>query len=255
MRAHKPQPSVQGSAPADIVALVAKGKSGKGTGPKGARRSAGEGGLHRLPPGRHGLSRDFVVSNQRDRITAGMIAAVAERGFHETTISDISRASGVSRRTFYGYFSSKEDCFFATYDLVATHLLEAAATAADSQEEWPLRVRAALAGTLEFFAANPDLARFMVIAPPRAGEEVAGRYRESTARALAQLTIGMPDGVTLPPAAIQHALIGGMAGLVAHKVEAGEGERLAELLPDLVELFLAPYLGREAAARIAAEAA
>ena len=41
---------------------------------------AAAGGLGRLPPGRHGLSREFVTENQRNRLTAGMIAAVAEHG-------------------------------------------------------------------------------------------------------------------------------------------------------------------------------
>lgn len=230
----------------DIVAAVSK-RDGEG-----GRGSAEGGGLHRLPQGRHGLSREFVVRNQRDRITAGMIAAVAERGYHETSIADVVRAAGLSRRTFYSYFSSKEECFLATYDLVATHLLEVAEAAAATEAEWPLRVRAALAAGLDFFAANPDLARFLLIAPPRAGEQFAGRFSESAARALAQLTTGMPAGVQPPSEAVQKALAGGMAGLVSRKVEAGEGERLAELLPELVELFLTPFLGREEAARIAA---
>ncbi len=91
-------------------------------------------GLARLPPGRHGLSREFVAKNQRDRLTAGMIAAVAEHGFHEATITQIAAAAGVSRRTFYGYFSSKEECFFDTYGQVAEHL-EAAMTSAGEGEE------------------------------------------------------------------------------------------------------------------------
>ncbi|WP_157775306.1 TetR family transcriptional regulator [Melittangium boletus] len=32
-----------------------------------------------------------------------------ERGFHETTIEDIARAAGISRRTFFRYFETKED--------------------------------------------------------------------------------------------------------------------------------------------------
>jgi hypothetical protein len=40
-----------------------------------------------------------------------------------------------------------------------------------------------------------------------------------------------------------------MAALVMEKVEAGEGERLTELLPDLLEIFLTPYLGREEAVK------
>ena len=42
---------------------------------------------------RHGLPRDFVVQNQRDRLAAGIIAAVSEFGYHETTITQIEMKS------------------------------------------------------------------------------------------------------------------------------------------------------------------
>jgi AcrR family transcriptional regulator len=210
-------------------------------------------GLPRLPPGRHGLSREFVAENQRDRLMAGIIAVVAERGYHDATITQIAAAAGVSRRTFYTYFSSKEECFFATYDMVARHLREAARSAAAEQPSWPERVRAKFAAALEFFAANPDLARFLMIAPPRAGNEIAARFHLAINNALAEVTEGMPPppAVRAPSQAVQQSLVGGVAALVVRKVETGEGERLPELLPDLLELTLAPYLGREEAARLA----
>ena len=202
-------------------------------------------GLARLPPGRHGLSREFVAKNQRDRLTAGMIATVAEHGFHEATITQIAAAAGVSRRTFYGYFSSQEECFFDTFGQVADHLEAAMASAGESEAEWPEWVRAQLKAMLETFAANPDLARFALIAPPNAGGEIATRYRELLDRLFAILVEGKPSR------AVADGLLGGIVALVVRKVKAGEGEQLVELAPDLLELFLAPYYGREEAVRLA----
>jgi AcrR family transcriptional regulator len=207
--------------------------------------------LARLPPGRHGLPRDFVARNQRDRLTAGMIAAVAEKGYHGATITGISAAAGVSRRTFYTYFGSKEDCFFATYDTIAEHLFAVAAEAAATERGWPRRVRAAMAVVLRSLAANPDLARFTLIEPQRAGGKIAERFRSATEPALAELERGLPKRVKAPSREVQHALLAGMAALVARVVEAGEGERLEELLPELVEIFLTPYVGREEAVAVA----
>lgn len=210
-------------------------------------------GLPRLPPGRHGLPRDFVVQNQRDRIAAGMISTVAERGYHETTISQIAAAAGVSRRTFYGYYSSKEECFFATYDMVADHLRAAVRGAASEGLGWPEAVRARLAAALEFFAANPNLVRFTLVAPPRAGSEIAARYQLGVERSVAELFAPMPpapEGKVVSDA-VQQSLIGGMSMLVVRKVEAGEGEQLIGLLPDVVELALTPFVGRDEAVRVA----
>ncbi|HSR95056.1 MAG TPA: TetR/AcrR family transcriptional regulator [Solirubrobacterales bacterium] len=209
-------------------------------------------GLARLPPGRHGLSREFVAKNQRDRLTAGMIAAVAEHGFHKATITQIAAAAGVSRRTFYGYFSSKEECFFDTFGQVADHLEAAMTSAGEGEAEWPAQIRAQLTAMLETFAANPDLARFALIAPANAGGEIAARYRKLLERLFAILTEAKPPppATSEPSRAVADGIVGGIVALVVRKVKAGEGEELVELAPDLLELFLTPYYGQEEAVRL-----
>jgi AcrR family transcriptional regulator len=213
-------------------------------------------GLPRLPPGRHGLPREFVTRNQRDRLAAGMIAAVVEQGYHEATITQIAAAAGVSRRTFYGYFTSKEECFDDTYGQVADHLEEAMRAAGEEEGEWPERVRAQLLALLEVFAANPDLARFCLVAPSRAGGEIAARYRDLLERFFAMLIEAKPPppAAREPSDAVAEGLLGGIVALIVRRVEAGEGERLLELVPDLLELFLVPYYGREQAVRLARRA-
>lgn len=204
-------------------------------------------GLPRLPPGRHGLPRAFVVKNQRDRIAAGMIAAVAESGYRDTTVTEVAAAAGLSRRTFYGFYKSKEDCFFATFDLVAEFIFSALGEAGEGQRGWPARVRAELDALLEIFAANPDLVRFTLIAPPAAGGEIAAAQRVLLERLLTTLGEGRPKGARKPSTGAEHGLIGGLAALIVDKVKAEQGERLPELLADLVELVLTPYLGRDRA--------
>lgn len=207
--------------------------------------------LARLPRGRHGLPRDFVAQNQRDRLAAGTVAVVAEHGLNEATIAQICAAASVSRRTFYAYFSSKEECFFAAYDSVVRYLWGEADTAAAEQVEWPSKVAAKLQAALEFFAANPDLAKFCLAAPQHAGDEAATFYRAVAARVLEYLCEGMPPQAKVPPQGVTSSLAGGMGALVLRKVNAGEGAELPDLLPDLLELFLAPYLGRSEAVRLA----
>ena len=213
-------------------------------------------GLPRLPPGRHGLPRDFVAQNQRDRLAAGIIAAVSEFGYHETTITQIAAAAGASRRTFYGYFDSKEECFFATFDQIADHVCDAAREAAAGQDEWPAQAASKIAAALEVFSTNPQLAQFTLTAPPRAGGEVTAHFRRALDGALAELSDGLPGGTEAqrPSPAVRQSLIGGAVALIVQKLEAGEGERIRDLLPDLVELFLAPFIGRAAAVQAAGAA-
>lgn len=218
-----------------------------------SEREAGEGGsaggLPRLPPGRHGLDREFVTENQRSRLTAGIISVVAERGYRDATVSQICAAAGVSRRTFYSYFSSKEECYVHAFESIGDFIEEALREAGTPDLDWPGHVSARLAVLLQVFAANPDLVRFTAIAPLRAGESIAGRHRVALERVLASLKEGQPpDGkVRDPSATVEHAMAGGMMALIARAVEAGRGAELPDLLPDLVELFLTPYVGRERA--------
>lgn len=208
-----------------------------------------------LPAGRHGLPRDYVVENQRARLLVGIVTAVAKRGYNAATITAISEAASVSRHTFYDNFQNKEQCFLAAYDRAAEDVEAAIAAATQAPAEWPERVKAALAALLDFFAPEPDLARFFWLEPLGAGEVIVTRHRESV-RALVKLLIAdrlpSPDVPPLSKTA-QEAVVGGVVSLISKRVNAGESKQLGQLLPDLLELLLAPYLGSGEAERLAAE--
>jgi len=192
-----------------------------------------------------------VVKNQRDRISSGMIGVVVEHGFHDASVSQVVAAAGVSRRTFYNYYSDKVEAFFEVYGEVTDFLCASMREAGEGPRGWPARVRAEIESLLDTFAANPDLVRFCLVAPPAAGGDVAAAYREFLARLLAVLIEGRPQRTRKPAPAAEYGLVGGLAGLLVAAAEEGGAEALTALAPEAVELVLTPYLGREAAARAA----
>jgi AcrR family transcriptional regulator len=208
----------------------------------------------RLPPGRHGLPRTYVVENQRERLLNGVVEAVAEHGYEATTIGRIVAAAKISRRTFYEYFAGKEECFLAAYEMVDAHVRDSMLTAPGAAEPWPDRIRARLAALLDVLSRDPAVARFYLVEPLAAGGDVAARYRDAM-QLLAETLRPEPEPPGHDIEVRDQALIGGVATLIVRRLNAGAADRLPDLLPDLTELVLAPYLGREEAQRLARRAA
>jgi AcrR family transcriptional regulator len=222
-----------------------------------AERGADAGALvdrDRLPPGRHGLPRVFVAENQRERLLNGVVEAVADNGYNAATIASITAAAKISRRTFYEHFEGKEDCFLAAYAMIEAHVLDSMLAAPGAVEPWPDRERARLAALLDVLARDAAVARCFLIEPLAAGGEIAARYREAM-QLLAATLRPEPPPTELDMEIRDQALIGGIATLIVRRLNADGARRLTELLPDLVELALAPYLGRDEAKRQAAAAA
>jgi AcrR family transcriptional regulator len=191
-----------------------------------------------LPPGRHRLSREYVRKNQDDRLAAATIATIAARGFDETTVKDIVAAARLSRRTFYQRFPNKTACFLATYELIASHLGEAADLGTAEAPDWPARPAATIEAALAVFAANPDLALFLLAAPLRADAPgPAAAYRRFLDCAVDRLREGAPPDL-VPSPRLGSALVAGLTSFVVDAVESGRGEDLVSLSPRLTELFL-----------------
>lgn len=210
-----------------------------------------------LPGGHHGLSREQVLESQRERLLAGFAQAIAERGYGATTIADVVKAASVSSKAFYESFSSKEDCFLATFDVVVAHLRELIAAAVEPEPDWPAKMVAALRAVTRFFAAEPDLARLVLIESITASPRIATHFRAAVLSGVPHLREGRaerPAAAALPDST-EDLLLGGLVVLLARAVLSGEGAALEARLPDLVEFVLAPYLGAARAKQLAAASA
>ena len=211
--------------------------------------------LSRLPPGRHGLPREFVSRNQYERLIAGLAEAVAENGYASTTIAHITRHAAVSRRTFYEHFSSKDECFVAAYETVMTELRGRVGEAFDQEEEWPLAIKAGIRAMLEFLAAEPHLARLSMVEALVAGPVVVERYDAAIQSLVPYFQAGREgrsaDVLAGLSPTTEEALVGGMVSLISRRIFADRADELEALLPDLVEFTLTPYLGSSEAARVA----
>lgn len=210
--------------------------------------------MDRLPRGRHGLSPEFVARNQRERLIAALTQVLYEKGYQETTVSLIGQRASVSKSDFYKHFESKDDCFFAAYDSAVERIRTEVVSACNTHAEqpWPPRVRDAIGALLKALAADPALASISLVEGLRAGRGVYDRYQAAVESFVAYLREGAPDGPDggEVPQATDEAIVGGIASLLGRRILDGEAERLDELLPEVAEFALTPYLGTAEARRI-----
>jgi AcrR family transcriptional regulator len=209
-----------------------------------------------LPSGRHGFSPEQVAAHQRERMIAGLAAAVAKLGYNAVTIGHITKEARVSRRAFYQHFDSKEACFLAAFDVVVAHLGELIRAAAEPGPDWPHRIVAGLRSGLEFFAAEPELARLCLVESVNAGPMVAERFQESIADIASLLAEGRSERANPRPlpGSTEESLVGALVSMTSRSIASGKPERLVDLLPDFVEFVLMPYLGPEDAHLLAVAA-
>jgi AcrR family transcriptional regulator len=205
---------------------------------------------HQLPAGRHGLSRSFVVENQRQRILAAVADVCSSAGYVSMSVEDIVVTSGVSRRTFYDNFRGKEDVYLAAYDEVSKQLLTRVYAAFEAADGLVSRVRDSLNAFLTFVAEEPAFADMCIVEVMAAGPtaiERRNRTMEAFSTMIEKAAAEELPKSKLPPALTAETLVGGIYEVVYSRVLNGRGSELPELLPDLLFSVLLPYVGQETA--------
>ncbi|HET7121365.1 MAG TPA: helix-turn-helix domain-containing protein [Solirubrobacterales bacterium] len=174
-------------------------------------------------------------------------------GYRAVTVADIVRRAGIARNTFYENFTSKEACFLAAQETALTEALSRVVDAAGELDTWPQRVEAGLAAFLGYVASEPALARACMVEALSAGPKAVARYEESLQSfvSLFKLGRGMSAQASELPPTLEEAIIGGIFWIIYQRIIAGQTETIEEILPEIVEFALTPYIGAEAARRVA----
>jgi AcrR family transcriptional regulator len=197
------------------------------------------------------LPREAVTESQRNRIHKAMIEVVSDRGYPETRVVDVIGVAGVSRKTFYELFDSKEDCFLAAYDVLVDNLLNEATDAFEATPgaPWADRIRAALERLLQHLSAHPGEARFAIVEVLAAGPKALARRDAALRQFTGFLEAGRSETSVELPGITSLSVAGGINELLYSEILHGAAGRLSGRLPDLMFWISLPFLGAEGAAR------
>jgi hypothetical protein len=118
---------------------------------------------------------------------------------------------------------------------------------------WSQRVRVAIRRGLELAGADPAAIGILTKVALAEGHDGIERYERLMTYLAGLLEAGRaesPYGADLPPTT-ERSLAGGVATIVANRVDRGRAGELPGLVPEVVQFVLTPYFGTEQAKRMA----
>jgi AcrR family transcriptional regulator len=213
----------------------------------------------RLPSGRHDLTRQFIVKNQRERIVDATATIVAEKGLANLTIPAIARRANVSHQTFYEMYPTKHDASLGTQK-VGLHqaLLVTVQAYEENEDDWPRGVAAGLRALLGYLASEPAHSHLILVDTFAASPE-AIEIRDTSIHAFAAYLqpgyhYASKGGTGAVPGVAPEAIAGGIWQVLNFYIEDERTDELPDVAPQLIYAALTPFLGPQDAAKVARRA-
>lgn len=191
----------------------------------------------KLPPGRHGLSREYVNESHRWRLLAAAVELLAEGGYRCLTSHKIARRAAVSSQTFYVHFRNVEECLVDAVEVGAKNLELSVDQGCKSTVDPSGKIAGATGEALALLAREPFLRRLFSL-ETRSSAPMTGRTCSNLVTSLAtrlQRLLQLPDS----QASIRSQLL--VHAAVATVSEASESElcphsELADQLTTLIAI-------------------
>lgn len=179
----------------------------------------------------------------RLRLLDGLATSIGERGYRASTVADIVRHARTSKRTFYGQFASKEECFLELLRTDIERLGEKIAAAVDPEADWHRQIRQAVEAYVGHIESRPAITLSWIRELPSLGG-VERPVRRRGQQLLSDLLIGLSASpgfrrAELPPltAPLAVILLGGLRELTAVAVE--DGRPVREIVEPAVDASVA----------------
>lgn len=99
--------------------------------------------------------RSKARASARAEIAKVAFRVFAERGFDQVTATEVAKAAGISRASFFRYFESKEDAVFVAQEEMGTSVALALAERPAGEDAW-IALRNALDRILETYQRSPE---------------------------------------------------------------------------------------------------
>ncbi|MCJ2178195.1 TetR/AcrR family transcriptional regulator [Novosphingobium album (ex Hu et al. 2023)] len=169
-----------------------------------------------------------------------------ERGFHEASITGITRRAGTALGSFYTYFDSKDEIFRALVDDLSGKVREAAKNALQSELPALETERAAFAGFLHFAREHKEIYRIIDECEFVDPQSFRQHYQTTANRIHERLTQGVKRGELREGLGEAHAwAIMGMNVFLGLRYAVWSDDASPEELADLANSILREGIARK----------
>jgi TetR/AcrR family fatty acid metabolism transcriptional regulator len=180
----------------------------------------------------------------RERILEAAEKLFAEKGFHETAMDEIVRASKVSKGGVYFHFPSKEELFFALLDKLAEALQREVQREIARRRGAVAKIQGALEVVLRTLTSQRHLAQIILRQGHGLGPSFERKRLEIYSRFARLIKENLDEALaegSIPPINTEitaYAWLGAINELVLRWIYTGQPDPLTQTLPTLQELFL-----------------
>ena len=192
------------------------------------------------------------IEIRREQVLKVAEEIFAQKGFHETTISDVAKKAGFSEGTIYEYFTSKEDLLFS----IPGETTRAGAKELERHLEYARgatnKIRSIIYHFLSFYQNNRAYASVaMLILKPNRRFLKTKDYqvvREGYRMILKVIEEGIASGEFIPelnPYLARSVILGTIEHMVTGLVLLGRPKNLLELVDPLTDIVLRGIQNKE----------
>ncbi len=187
-----------------------------------------------LPRGPHQLTAEDVAADQRNRLLAAIVQFIPAKGYLATSVADLIKRAGVSRRTFYELYPNREELLKSAFETDAELSIEADRVACERSGGPTRQLEALMRRLCRGAGEHPGTAMLLAVEIAAAGPngyELRGALMSDYATLIRECLSSSAE----PP--LPQSLAVTLAGAIHREIDAhlrtGRERELPELAPQL----------------------
>jgi len=194
--------------------------------------------------------KDTAKNREREQnIIKSALKVFGEKGFENTTISEISKMAKISDATIYEYFSSKEEILFSIAHIYTSREFERMKQIAPYVHGAPARMRMIIQAYLEFYEQNREYTSVALLTLKGNRKFIQSEayqiVRDVSGTIIVVYKEGIEEGVfrdDLDPFLVRNMVLGFIEHLTVQWLLIGRPEKISEYRDTIFEMVMRAVL-------------